>query len=56
MKSLFTRFVSDQSGATAIEYALIGGIVSVAIIVGATALGGSLNTTFSDMSTHFKGK
>jgi len=56
MKALFTRFVSDERGATSIEYVLIAGIISIAIIVGATALGGSLNTEFTDLSTNFKGK
>ena len=43
MKSLVTRFVKDESGATAIEYGLIAGLVSVVII---TALGlSALNLT-----------
>jgi pilus assembly protein Flp/PilA len=50
MKNLFNRFVKDQSGATAIEYGLIASLIGVAIIVGATALGGSLNTTFQNIS------
>ena len=29
MKSLFSRFVQDQSGATAIEYGLIAALISV---------------------------
>jgi Flp pilus assembly pilin Flp len=36
MKNLFSRFVKDESGATAIEYGLIAALVSVVII---TALG-----------------
>ena len=32
MKALISRFVKDESGATAIEYALIAGLLSVAII------------------------
>ena len=39
MKSLVTRFVKDESGATAIEYGLIAGLVSVAIITGLTSSG-----------------
>lgn len=50
MKTLFNRFVKDESGATAIEYGLIAALIGVAIIVGATALGGSLNTTFNAIS------
>jgi pilus assembly protein Flp/PilA len=51
MKNLFSRFVKDESGATAIEYGLIAAIIGVGII---TALGGvktALNTKFTDVST-----
>ena len=34
MKSLVSRFVKDESGATAIEYGLIAGLVSIVIIAG----------------------
>jgi pilus assembly protein Flp/PilA len=51
MKSLFTRFAKDESGATAIEYGLIATLIAVALIVGATALGTSLNKVFSSIST-----
>ena len=49
--TIFKRFLRDQSGATAIEYGLIGVLVSVAAIGGITALGSTVNTTFSTMST-----
>jgi pilus assembly protein Flp/PilA len=51
MKNLVTRFVNDQSGATAIEYGLIATLISVAIIVGAGALGTKLNSVFNGLST-----
>lgn len=50
MKTMFQRFMKDESGATAIEYGLIASLIGVAIILGATALGGSLNTTFQTIS------
>ena len=50
MKTLFTRFAKDESGATAIEYGLIATLIGVAIIVGATALGTKLNDVFNDIS------
>lgn len=53
MKNLFTRFAKNESGATAIEYGLIATLIGIAIIVGATALGGSLNQMFQDISTEF---
>lgn len=51
MKTLLTRFAKDESGATAIEYGLIATLISVAIIIGATALGGQLNTVFNGLAT-----
>ena len=45
------RFLKNESGATAIEYGLIAALVSVAIITGATALGGNLNTLFGNLAT-----
>ena len=51
MKNIFKRFVKNESGATAIEYGLIASLIGVAIIVGATALGTSLNSTFQGISS-----
>lgn len=50
MKTIFDRFVKDESGATAIEYGLIAALISVALITGATTLGNSLNTQFSGLA------
>ncbi|PTW62706.1 pilus assembly protein Flp/PilA [Breoghania corrubedonensis] len=50
MKTLFARFVKDESGATAIEYGLIAALISVAIITILTTLGTNLNTTFKSVS------
>ena len=50
MHTLLNRFAKDESGATAIEYGLIATLIGVAIIVGATALGTSLNKTFTDIA------
>ena len=46
MQNLMTRFIKDEDGATAIEYGLLAALIGVAIIVGASALGGSLNAKF----------
>lgn len=46
MKSLITRFKKDESGATAIEYGLIAGIVSIVIISGLVIAGPALQGTF----------
>jgi pilus assembly protein Flp/PilA len=51
MSKLFSRFVKDESGATAIEYGLIAALIALAIMVGAGSLGNSLNNQFSRIST-----
>ena len=47
MKTLFSHFVKDESGATAIEYGLIAAGISVAIITVVGTLGSKLVTTFT---------
>lgn len=47
MRRLFFRFMSDESGATAIEYALIAVGISVMIVAGVQALGGAVNGNFT---------
>ena len=49
------HFARNRSGATAIEYALIGGIICIAIVAGATVLGGATNDTFTNVSTQVWG-
>ncbi|NLR98551.1 Flp family type IVb pilin [Rhizobium sp. P38BS-XIX] len=51
MSKLFSRFLKDESGATAIEYGLIAALISVAIIAGAGTLGNTLSLTFNKIST-----
>ena len=43
------RFLSDESGATAIEYGMIAALVAVAIITTVGLLGQDLNQTFIDI-------
>lgn len=49
MSKFFARFIKDESGATAIEYGLIAALISVALIAGASTLGGALNNTFDKL-------
>jgi pilus assembly protein Flp/PilA len=49
MKALLIRFAKDRSGATAIEYALIGGLISIAIVAGALAVGNALDVTYNGL-------
>ncbi|WP_409432516.1 Flp family type IVb pilin [Litorimonas sp. RW-G-Af-16] len=55
MQNLMTRFIKDESGATAIEYGLIAALIAVALITGATALGTSLDSNFTELSTKLDG-
>ena len=50
MNKLFTQFGKDESGATAIEYALIAAIVGIGIITALNTLKTQLNTTFTTVS------
>jgi pilus assembly protein Flp/PilA len=54
MKTLLTRFAKDESGSTAIEYALIASGIALAIIAAVNSLGGKLNTNFGNISTSLK--
>jgi pilus assembly protein Flp/PilA len=54
MKTLVTRFVNDQSGATAIEYGLIAAGIAVAIIAVVQGLGTKLTSTFTSVSNALK--
>ena len=47
MTNFVTRFVKDESGATAIEYGLIAAGIAVAIIAAVQALGTTLSGTFT---------
>jgi pilus assembly protein Flp/PilA len=49
-----TRFLRDESGATAIEYGLIAAGIAVAIIAAVQALGTGLATTFGSVTTALK--
>jgi len=55
MKNLFTRFVKNESGATAIEYGLIAALISVVIIGVLSTLGGQLNDKFTEISDELGG-
>jgi pilus assembly protein Flp/PilA len=47
------KFLKDESGATAIEYALIASIVGLGIIVGLTNMKDALVVFFNNMSNNF---
>lgn len=53
MSILLKRFRQDESGATAIEYAIIAGMLSIVIIAAATSIGSSLVNIFTDVNKGF---
>ncbi len=55
MKNLVARFVSDESGATAIEYGLIAAGIAVVIISAVNLVGTNLSTKFGEISTALAG-
>ncbi|MES2086923.1 MAG: Flp family type IVb pilin [Pseudomonadota bacterium] len=50
MTSLMTRFLKDESGATAIEYGLIAALIAVVLVTAVTALGTKLSGLFTGIS------
>lgn len=46
MLNLLRRLRRNKNGATAIEYGLIGGLIAVSVIVGASQVGDSLGNVF----------
>ncbi len=51
MKKIAGHFLRDESGATAIEYGLIAALIALAIMVGASSLGTTLNAKFKTIAT-----
>ena len=53
MKHIF-NFIRNDSGATAIEYALIASLIAVAIIGAVTTVGGKVSTVFTEVGNSLK--
>lgn len=54
MSKFIRRFAQNQSGATAIEYGLIAGLISVVIITAVTTVGTTLSGKFNTIATALK--
>ena len=55
MSKLFLRFLTDESGTTAIEYALMAGSIAVVIIGTVNTIGSQITSTFyTKISAAFK--
>jgi pilus assembly protein Flp/PilA len=48
------RFMRDESGATAIEYALIAGGIAVAIVAAVSSLGSAVTNNYKSVDTALK--
>jgi pilus assembly protein Flp/PilA len=51
MRAILKNFISDDSGATAIEYGLIAALIAVVIITALTTIGTKLTATFNSVSS-----
>ena len=54
MPQLISRFLNDESGATAIEYCLIAVGLSIVIITAVNGIGSTLNTRFTAVNSSLK--
>ena len=50
--SRLMRIFRSERGATAIEYALVGALISIAALAAMTNLGNKVNTMFNNVSNH----
>lgn len=55
MLSSITRFLRDEEGATAIEYALIAGLIAVTLVTVLTGVGTTLKSKFNEIITNLGG-
>lgn len=51
MSKFMTRFLKDESGATAIEYGLIAALIAVVLVGALSAVGDSLGAAFEKISS-----
>ena len=54
MRQLISRFLNDESGATAIEYCLIAVGLSIVILTAVNSIGSTVNGKFTSINTSLK--
>ncbi len=54
MRRIITNFISNESGATAIEYGLIAGLIGVVVITAVTAVGTKVSNQFKTIGNALK--
>ncbi len=52
MTKVIKRFVSDESGATAIEYGLIAALIALVLVAALTTLGGKVGGAFNTVASN----
>ena len=50
MRALFVRLTRDESGVTAIEYALIAALIAIVAVAMIGSIGTNLSTTYSKIA------
>ena len=55
MSAKLRNFISNESGATAIEYGLLAGLIAVVIVAGVTLAGDNLSALFNTIATSLTG-
>jgi pilus assembly protein Flp/PilA len=53
MRAALIKALGSDSGVSAIEYAMIGALIAIAVVTGATQIGGQLTTFFTDVANSF---
>lgn len=54
MGTILKKFITDQDGATAIEYGLIAALIAVVIITALTTIGTNLNVQFTSIASSLR--
>jgi len=55
IRTLISQFAKDEDGLTIVEYAVAGGLVTVAVAAMFVTLGGEVNTKITALCTAVKG-
>ena len=54
LTAILRKFVEADDGVTAMEYALLGGLIAVVIVVAVTGVGTGVNTLFTFVAGEVK--
>lgn len=51
MKNQILKFLRDEEGLTIVEYAVAGGLITLAVVAAFTALGGAVDLKINELAT-----